>query len=176
MSSSNVATETPAKRRRWTNSPSAEDKKLDPSLNTPEGLKHGGCEPWFTPHTPDELSSLLRSPDDSKKSDCSSPFFKEGTPKGWCGNWPPKSDNEIYRATNLWLGGMQIFVDMPDGKTITLDVTESDRICNVKEKLQDMEGIPIDQQHLFFAGKQLEDEQTLNYYNVQAASTLLLLR
>ena len=60
------------------------------------------------------------------------------------------------------------------GKTFFVSALAGETVDSIKQKVQDEEGIPSDQQRLLFEGKQLVDDQTLRDYNIGSGSTLHL--
>lgn len=74
---------------------------------------------------------------------------------------------------------MQIFVKLPSGKVLTLDVEGEDTIKTIKEKVIDKEGFPcIHYFHLYNYGnlgkRSLEDDKTLLDYNIEREERIYL--
>ena len=69
---------------------------------------------------------------------------------------------------------LPILVRTFTGKTITILVGPGDNVTDVKHKIQQEEGYPIDKITLMFGGKELEDGAPLNHYQIQQDSTLLV--
>ena len=70
-----------------------------------------------------------------------------------------------------------MFVETPTGKTFPLVVEPSDTIKTVKSKIQDEEGIPIEEQCLLLDKIPLKDYRTLTQYNIEKeAKVHLVLR
>lgn len=56
------------------------------------------------------------------------------------------------------------------GQVLTVSLRDDEIVEDVKTKVHRLEGIPFDQQLLFFAGQQLEDERPLSYYGLFTSS------
>lgn len=69
---------------------------------------------------------------------------------------------------------IKIFVDALTGQTYTLSVFPSACVSDIKELLENTEGLPRDQQRLIFAGRQLEDNGQLSDYGIRNGATIHL--
>ena len=69
----------------------------------------------------------------------------------------------------------QIFVKTVSGRVISLDYDSKLSIKAIKDYVNSQEGITVEQQRLIFNGKQLEDDKTLDDYNIGAGSTIALI-
>ena len=71
---------------------------------------------------------------------------------------------------------MWIYVKIKKDKEIRIKVDPSDRIENVKAKVQDKEDIPPEQKYFIYAGNLLEDGCTLSDHNLVNGCTVLMVR
>ncbi|XP_061991569.1 polyubiquitin 11-like isoform X2 [Rosa rugosa] len=80
-------------------------------------------------------------------------------------------ENSTLEVKPSWI---QIFVKTWSGKTITLNVTQSNTVREVKEKIFCKVRVPVIRQSIVFSGKRLEDKCSLASYNIQKQSTLYM--
>ena len=72
---------------------------------------------------------------------------------------------------------MDVYIEILNGKTITLNNIDSNiNIKTIKEKIQEKDTLTsVDRQRLFFNEKLLEDEFTLNDYNIKNDDTIIMI-
>ncbi|KAI1288786.1 hypothetical protein F5Y03DRAFT_404478 [Xylaria venustula] len=72
-----------------------------------------------------------------------------------------------WKFVSMYRPDMVICVKTLTGKRIPIKCSSHDSVGNIKEYIQNTEGIPTDQQRLAFLGKQLDESPTLSEYGVQ---------
>lgn len=69
---------------------------------------------------------------------------------------------------------MMVFCRGIDGKSITVNVCSSNTIGDVNARIKDKTGVPMKEQSLVFAGKLLDDSQSVMDYGIENETTLHL--
>ena len=83
----------------------------------------------------------------------------------------------LWELAKAWIRSdfelaMQIFIKTLTGRKQQLNFEGESTVLEVKQALQEKEGIQVDQIRLIYSGKQLSDEKTLQEYNVVAGGTI----
>jgi hypothetical protein len=59
-------------------------------------------------------------------------------------------------------------------KNLSIDIGAENTVDDLKLIIKSVEGIPVDQQRLIFAGKQLENDRSMSDYNISKDTMLHL--
>ena len=83
-----------------------------------------------------------------------------------------QNESTLQQIWLLWHRYREIYVKAPTGKITYLLVEASDKISNVKAKIENKDGIPPEQQHLVVVSKPSESDNILSDSITQRESTL----
>ncbi|PNF29753.1 NEDD8 [Cryptotermes secundus] len=134
-------------------------KELDSDEKTSYAWGNGGIAPPF-------LNSALDGDDWSPS--------RPGhfTPKEVAPDIHWSRDNAVSITIDYGLDDGGVGVRVP--VEIEIDIEPTDKVERIKERVEEKEGIPPQQQRLIFSGKQMNDEKTAQDYKVQGGSVLHL--
>ncbi|KAL5637692.1 hypothetical protein ACGC1H_002082 [Rhizoctonia solani] len=87
-----------------------------------------------------------------------------------------KFHGSLVKDQRRLYSGMQLFVKISSDKTITCEGSSFLTVEGLKQLIEDKADVPVRDQRLIFAGKQLSDGFTLGDYNIQKESTIHMIR
>jgi hypothetical protein len=82
---------------------------------------------------------------------------------------------EIFFARKAHFIGGNLSIKIPCGKSHWLAVSEGETVKDLKKKIAQIEDLPVEQQTLVYNGEPLDDNKTLDYYEIQDQNTIQLL-
>lgn len=65
-------------------------------------------------------------------------------------------------------------VQLPNGKTITVDIALEANVSTLKAKLSEKYGLVVEDQHIYFKDRKLKNEDQLKGVGVEAESKLVI--
>ncbi|CAH8499571.1 unnamed protein product [Heterobilharzia americana] len=68
---------------------------------------------------------------------------------------------------------MLIKVKTLTGKEIEIDIEQTDKVDRIKERIEEKEGIPPQQQRLIFSGKQMNDDKLIQEYKSKVVQSFI---
>ncbi|CAN6222200.1 unnamed protein product [Urochloa humidicola] len=84
-----------------------------------------------------------------------------------------QKESTLHMNLRLVRGGMILVKTMAD-TTIMVQVELSDTVYDVMKKIEDLEGIPVEEQRLVYLISSLERNRTLAYYGIHKGATVRL--
>ncbi|KAJ5072470.1 nedd8 [Anaeramoeba ignava] len=69
---------------------------------------------------------------------------------------------------------MQIKVKLLTGREVAITVEPTDTVLKVKERVEEVQGIPVPQQRVVFSGNVLKDDKTLEEIGLKHGSVVHL--
>jgi hypothetical protein len=70
---------------------------------------------------------------------------------------------------------MQLYIKQINGNIITVEVEPTDLVHSIKKQIFDLKQIPISQQRLIYCGKEVNDNEYIEYYQFQCEGAINLI-
>eukprot|EP01083_Nonionella_stella_P245192 852548_1 len=73
------------------------------------------------------------------------------------------------------LSTLEIVAKLPSGKTMTLNIDSANTIDDIKQSIQDSQGLPIADQKIIFAGSECQNDQVVTDCGIKNKSQIFVL-